>query len=341
MSDTFATAPLPLPPNQPPRPYRGGAGIVALRRLDPTAPHRPEDFLASTTEIHSGGGVGLTVLADGRPLREHIRADPTGWLGPAHVAAYGPSSELLVKLLDTGERLFVHFHPDASFAVRHLDCAHGKTEGWVITAAEPGARVYLGHRREVSREQVRDWVQGQRTDELLGALHEIPVSPGQSFLVPAGTPHAIGPGVTAVELQEPSDLSIILEWTGFDLDPADAYLGLSLATALQALDVTAWDADRLASVRRVLGESDDPVTPIFPATADPFFRGDWLRVRGSLATEAGFAILVVTSGSGSLLSAAGRFPVAAGACVLLPHGAGPVTFTGSLDAIRCRPPAPR
>ncbi|HWN32845.1 MAG TPA: hypothetical protein VNP03_08870 [Pseudonocardia sp.] len=83
-----------------------------------------------------------------------------------------------------------------------------------------------------------------------------------------------------------------LEWTGFDVDPAQAYLGLSLATALQALDVTAWDADRLASVPRALTGAADPVTPIFPATADPFFRGDWLRVRGSLATEAGFAILV-------------------------------------------------
>ena len=132
-----------------------------------------------------------------------------------------------------------------------------------------------------------------------------------------------------------------LEWTGFDVDPAQAYLGLSLATALQALDVTAWDADRLASVPRALTGAADPVTPIFPATADPFFRGDWLRVRGSLATEAGFAILVVTVGTGELISSAGRFPVAAGTCVLLPYGAGPVTFTGSLDAIRCRPPAPR
>ena len=67
------------------------------------------------------------------------------------MARFGPDPALLVKLLDTGERLFVHFHPDNAFADRHLGCRHGKSEAWIVTDAVPrpatGGLVYLGFAR--------------------------------------------------------------------------------------------------------------------------------------------------------------------------------------------------
>ena len=56
-------------------------------------------------------------------------------------------------------------------------------------------------------------------------------------LVPAGRLHAIGEGVLLLELQEPEDLSILLEWGGFALDgERDGHLGLGFDLALSAVD---------------------------------------------------------------------------------------------------------
>ncbi|MGH1549491.1 hypothetical protein ACRAWB_10090 [Leifsonia poae] len=114
--------PLLLGPNQPlDRPYRGGAGIARFRGTEQPGPFTPEDFVGSTTEVFAGGGVGLTVLPDGTTLREAVAADPVRFLGEEHVRFYGPRTMLLVKLLDTAERLFVHYHPDDAFAAAHLN----------------------------------------------------------------------------------------------------------------------------------------------------------------------------------------------------------------------------
>ena len=69
----------------------------------------------------------------------------------------------------------------------------------------------MGFRERVELERLRSWVLEQDVQAMLGALHEIAVSAGDTVFVPAGTPHAIGEGILMVELQEPSDFSILLE----------------------------------------------------------------------------------------------------------------------------------
>src|SRR6185437_16445273 len=82
-------APVVLGPNQPDgRPYLGGAGIARFRGTAQPSPHSPEDFVASTTEVFAGGGVGLTILPDGRRLRDAVIADPIGFLGEEHVRRF-------------------------------------------------------------------------------------------------------------------------------------------------------------------------------------------------------------------------------------------------------------
>jgi len=363
-------APILLGPNQPVhRPYRGGAGIAALRGGPHTRDDVPEDFVASTTETVAGGGEGLTVLADGQPLRAHIRADPAAYLGPAQVAAFGPQPALLVKLLDTAERLFVHFHPDDDFASRHLGCRFGKTEAWYVVATDPpgGADVYLGFRADVSAGQVRTWVDGQDVPAMLAALNQVRVRAGDTVLVPGGLPHAIGPGVTLVELQEPTDFSIFLEWVGAG-DTA-GHLGLSVDTALSALDRSGWPAARLAELLAPGRPGPQPgVTRLFPPAADRYFRAEHVartesptgdpprdpagdpagdRVGDRAGDRAGptgfepeFAVLIVLTGAGDLDTAAGRLPLRRGSVVLVPYAAGPTSLTGTLTAVRCLLPAP-
>jgi mannose-6-phosphate isomerase len=164
------------------------------------------------------------------------------------------------------------------------------------------------------------------------------VAPGDTVLVPASTPHAIGAGILLVELQEPTDLSVLLEWKGYDIDGERAgHLGLGFDVALGSVRTDAMPDDEVADVTSSPRDGDGPVQPLFPPAADPFFRAE--RVSGGAELEAGFAILVVTGGSGSLESESASTELARGRTILVPHEAGASRIAGDVEAIRCRPPA--
>jgi mannose-6-phosphate isomerase len=338
--------PIQLGPNQPPRFYRGGSGIAKLRGSPWSECFAPEDWVASTTTLFGRPSDGLTRLPDGQLLRAAIAADPIGYLGRAHTERYGPDPALLVKLLDAGERLPVHCHPGRDFAHRHLGCRYGKTEAWIVVGtAGPGATVHLGFRRPVDTATVAGWVSAQDTDVLLGALNRVEVTSGDAILVPAGLPHAIGAGVLLVELQEPTDLSVLLEWDGFALDgAAEGHLGLGPELALSCLDTSGWDRTRLAGLCRAAGPPvrGAPVR-LLPPQADGFFRAERIRPNGKAVTLApSFAVLVVLDGAGWLVTEEGaKCPLRRGDTVLVPHGAGRAEVWGPVDAIRCLPPDPR
>lgn len=299
-----ALQPIRLAPNLIHRFYRGGERIARFRGIPLHDDHAPEDWVGSTTTVHGEATTGLSVLEDGRLLRDAVAADPESFLGPEHVARYGADTMLLVKLLDAGERLPVHYHPDDAFAQRH-GFAHGKTEAWLIVEADPGAVVWLGFREEVEARALRGWLDG---DSLLPALNELPVAAGDLVFVPAGVPHAIGEGILMVELQQPSDLSVLLEWSAFGLDGAQA---LAIDPELESAELGAFR----------------PVEP-----SDSFFR---VQRVGSGALEPGFSVLVVLEGRGRL----GPLELARGDTVLLPYAAGAVELEGELDAVRCLPTA--
>jgi mannose-6-phosphate isomerase len=239
--------PLLLPANTPPQFYRGGRQLAKLRGARLPDRYRPEDWVASPVPRFGESNAGLTVLPDGRTLVEVLAADPDGWLGPAHVAEYGADPALLVKLLDAGERLPVHCHPDRRFARAHLASGYGKTEAWIVIAAGSGACVHLGFREDLEPDRLAGWVADQETSALLAATNRLPVAPGDAVLVPAGIPHAIGEGVFIVELQEPTDYSVLLEWEGFRVDPEAGHLGLGWELALACVDRSAWSAARLSA----------------------------------------------------------------------------------------------
>jgi mannose-6-phosphate isomerase len=343
---SWSGAPFLLPPNQPPgRPYRGGAGIARFRELpwDGSDPFTPEDFLGSTTSIHGSDTIGVTVLEPGLTLRDAVASDPLGFLGPEHVERHGAETMLLVKLLDTAERLFVHLHPDDAFAAARLNEPRGKTEAWIIVAVEEGAEgaegyAALGFTREVSSDEAARWFAEQDVDGMLAAMHRVALSPGDTLLVPAGLPHAIGPGITLVELQQPQDLSILLEYAGYGLSERDALIGLDPETALAALDRRAWSAQEVRALAAPARPVRPGVTAVFPAAADVFFRAERVTAPEAERLEPGFSVMVVTAGAGRLAHDGGELAVRAGDVALIPHGAGEIRLLGDFEAIRARPP---
>jgi mannose-6-phosphate isomerase len=350
-------APLVLPPNQLARFYRGGVRIDRLRRAsthvdtaistdgDGAAPTHvdggPEDWVGSTTTALGADSEGLSRLPDGRYLRDAIDEDPIGFLGPEHVRRWGSNPALLVKLLDAGERLPVHFHPGRAFARRELGLAFGKTEAWIIVEAEPDAVVHLGLKTPVGLSTVQGWVRDQAVPAMLAAMHVLPVQPGTTLFVPAGTLHAIGSGILLVELQEPTDMSVLLEWERFDVSDGSETLGLGWDRVLGAADLEATRPEELVA-QDGHGTRGTAITDLLPSIAAPYFRAQWIRVDGDpVHLDPAFSILVVLDGWMRLWSeSTDPLDLRGGDTALIPHGAGPTTLDGHASVIRCLPPAP-
>lgn len=331
--------PIPLVPNQPHRFYRGGDAIARFRGSEAGDDHVPEDWVGSTTAIIGAAPAGLTTLPDGRVLRDAVAAEPERFLGPAHVSAFGADPALLVKLLDAGERLPVHLHPDRAFAREHLNSDYGKSEAWLVLH---GGMIHVGFRDDVAADTLRGWFEMQDAEAMLAGSNELQVAPGDCVYVPAGTPHAIGEGLFMVEVQEPSDLGVLLEWRGF-VAPESAAMGLDLGIALGATRRSAVSRDEIASWTRRSADAPElraGARAVVPEEAARFFRAEWLRPDPAVELEPSFAVLVAVAGSGRLATDAGELELERGDTILVPYAAGVGELTGAVEAIRCLPPAP-
>ncbi len=341
--------PLELADNRVPVYYAGGRNISAFRGLpDPVA--GPEDWVGAQVPLppailgpDADPQTGVSRLPDGRLIAAAIEASPLEWLGAPLAETYGGSSALLVKLLDAGERLPVHCHPSRDFAARSLGSVFGKTEGWVIMHAEPDAAIWVGMHDGVEVSDLRRWIAAQDADAMLGAMMRLPVEPGMVVYVPAGAPHAIGPGVMLTELQEPTSFSVLAEHEPFGVAEDAATLGLGWDVAMSCFDLSAFRDRRdevLPTARHVTGGTGGTVTSLFSESAEVFFRAWRVRASGAVALpEASFAVLVVVAGSGAIGWDDGRIPVRAGQTFVVPFAAGPLTIDGDLDLIACLPPA--
>jgi mannose-6-phosphate isomerase len=320
--------------------YKGGNRIGALRH-GPGGPMRPEEWIGSMTTRFGEKTMGLSTLDDGTFLRDSVIANPEQWLGAEHLNAFGASSELLMKLLDPDQRLPVHYHPNKKFAKEHLALNHGKTEAWIILESPDGAEVGLGFEKELKKSEVSKMVDARDSVGLLASLQKFQVKPGDTVFVPAGVPHAIGAGIFVLELQEPTDLSALLEWNDFAVDGVkDGHLGLGFDTVLDALRYTPIEkaeAEKLVFANRLFTNND---ASVFTDVANPYFRADYLTGKAS-AIPAGFSIFLTLESSGSIkFDNAPAMEITKGDAILIPFNAGNWILNGASGVV-CRPPLPK
>ncbi|MDO9380499.1 MAG: class I mannose-6-phosphate isomerase [Nocardioidaceae bacterium] len=335
--------PVRLAPNLVDHFYAGGAKIAALRGIETTSPRQPEEWIAATVPRVGEAPRGLAGTVDGDLLRDLVAADPEAWVGPDAEGARVDAADtgLLVKLLDAGQRLPVHVHPDRAFAASHLDCPYGKTEAWfVLDSTEDGA-VYLGWKVDVDPDELVRRREAQDGAWMIERMHRIEVGPGDGILVPAGTVHAIGQGVFVTEVQEPTDFSILLEWSVTTSGREDSHLGLGFDAVMPSVTHTALSEDDLAAlrVRTDLTARFAHLASTLPAIADPFFRLDVVAPVGDApcVVPAGFAAVVVLDGEGSIEAGGWSDALGRGDVLAVPAALGDWSVTGDVRALVARP----
>jgi len=303
--------PIFFQPNRVWRCYTGGALLDRLLGRTPQMDgYLPEEWLASLTHAenaeHTQGpeeGLSRVRTSDGSPgplFRDII--------GDEHMA-------VLCKFLDSAVRLPIQCHPDRTFARQHYRSERGKTESWLVlgTRVIDGMDPYLliGFKPGVSREEFANAVRTQDSPALAGMLHRFPVRPGDCWLIPGRVPHAIGPGVLMLEVQEPSDWVVQVERTcaGTALSDRDCWGPLDPATAMDCFDYTGSPAE---SMHAQLAMRPRPRSRSAGGTHEHLeakercevFHIDLLRLTGAYryTPDAPRHIGIVTGGSGHLIA---------------------------------------
>lgn len=148
----------------------------------------------------------------GRDLRWLMEEHREGLLGGARDE--GGRFPLLVKILDARELLSVQVHPPAEVAGRLG--GEPKTELWYFTETEPGAVIYAGLRRGVTRDEFERRLREGRVEE---CIHRFAVRAGDAVFLPSGRVHALGAGVVLFEIQQNSDTTYrVFDWNRVGLD---------------------------------------------------------------------------------------------------------------------------
>ncbi|MGA3163298.1 MAG: type I phosphomannose isomerase catalytic subunit [Verrucomicrobiota bacterium] len=204
----------------------GGREIERLygKKLPPGA------SIGESWEISDRPG-NASVIANGslagknlRWLMENHRVELLGDAKPANENRF----PLLCKILDAREKLSLQVHPPAHKAVEPGGAP--KTEMWFIADAAPGAELFVGLKRGVTRAEFEKKISD---GSVADCFYRIPVRAGDALFLPSGRVHAIGAGLVIFEIQQNSDTTYrVFDWNRVGLDgrPRELHVAQSLAS---------------------------------------------------------------------------------------------------------------
>lgn len=226
--------------------------------------------------------------------------------------------DLLVKYIFTSEKLSVQVHPSDAQTLERGIGRQGKEECWLIIAAEPGATLGIGCDSAIGEEALRA---AALDGSIEGMMTWHPVKAGDFFYIPANTIHAIGAGVSLIEVQQNSDITYRL----FDYGrPRELHLDEGVAVAkAEPYDRGVWHKavperatqilvdGPLFRVGQVAGAPDEKTVERFPGPLLVIPREGQVRIAGEPVAPGGCGLAlslrdVAFSGEGACLLASAR-----------------------------------
>ncbi|MEH7331674.1 hypothetical protein V7161_03490 [Neobacillus drentensis] len=334
--------PLKLSPTRAWRTYLGGKLIDELHGIEqPGDSHFPEEWMMSiisTTRnadrehIQEEGLSKLDMPDRDISLKELIEKNPIEFLGAHHVEQFGIQTGVLVKLIDSAERLIIQTHPDREKAQKLFNSLYGKTECWHFVGGREmdgvPPHVYVGFKPGVTKQQWKALFDEQDVKGMLDCLHKYEVNAGDTFLIQAGVPHAIGSGCLLVEIQEPSDYTIRMEKkspSGLPIDDFLIHQGLGFE---KMFDIFKYDTytrsetlEKWQVAPEILCESEgSKEIELIGYKRTPYFRMTLVEVQDQLEVQGDgvFSGLYILSGDAVLITGEERLPVKKGSQLFIP-----------------------
>lgn len=245
-----------LPRNRVRRNYLGGAGIDLLHgETDCQDNEMPEEWVGSMVEAFNAGmeeipyeGLAAVETESGKEfLRDVVDQEKEFYLGRSIHKDGSWQLSFLLKILDSAIRLPMQAHPTTKFANEVMGKPYGKLECYYILGAREGVSPYirLGFQHAPTREQWKEIIETQDKEKMDGCFEKIPVHPGEVWRIPGGMPHAIGEGITMLEIMEPSDLVVRCEFEreGIKTPEIGRFMGRDLDFCLDVFDYTQYSQE--------------------------------------------------------------------------------------------------
>lgn len=259
----------------------------------------------------------------GKTLAEVVRQRPSILGGdPPDRSGRDAVFPLLIKFLDASENLSIQVHPDDDYAQAIARVPFGKCEMWYILSAEPGAVIYHGPRRAITRAELSAAL---GDGSILDLLERVEVHSGEVILNPPGTIHALGAGIVLYELQQSCDVTYRLyDWDRGGADQPRRELHLDHGSAVSDLDPPAFH--QIRPIRRAVGDST--ILGACRSFAAELWRLDAPRHEDGRFDR--FEVLTALSGSHRLASVGLAWPsviLRPGDSALLPAGLGDFAVT--------------
>ncbi len=299
----------------------GGRKLESLyqKELPPGVP------IGESWEISDRPG-DVSVIANGplagQDLHWLVQRHPVELLGPA-----SPPPErfpLLIKILDAREKLSLQVHPPAAKAAALG--GEPKTELWYVADAAPGAELYVGLKRGVTREQFERSIQA---GTVAGCFHRVRVEPGDAMFLPSGRVHALGAGLVIFEIQQNSDTTYrVFDWNRVGLDGKPR--ALHIPQSLASIEFNDFEPPLLRG--DFAGSGPAKVRPL---VRDPLFTVEaWRMEAGARAPLAPNRMQILGVLAGQLQVRGGPEDVAlsAGRFCLVPASLGQVTLRAATPA---------
>lgn len=323
------------------RTYTGGSLIEALHgNFNLPDSNFPEEWIMSTVSARNSGrehiveGVSMVENTD-TSLKELIENSPKDTLGVNHAEKYGSSLGVLVKLIDSAERLTVQVHPTREKAMELFGSPFGKTECWHILGGREinGEKpcIYFGFKKGITRELWKEVFDIQDIPKMLSLMHKFYVEPGDTFLIEGGIPHAIGAGCFLVEVQEPTDYTIRTEKvTPNGLKVADfmCHQGLGFDKMFDCFDYTGYTEEEILERWHIKPQDSS----IISYSNTEMFKLDELLIDGSetLSSNGVFSGIYILSGEGAV----NDIPVKKGDQFFIPAICNDFNIRGNMKLIR-------
>src|SRR5580658_4457885 len=240
---------------------------------------------------------------------------PAEWRGSR--LASTPDFPLLVKFIFPTDKLSIQVHPDDAYASVHEKAAggRGKTEMWHVVSAEPGARLLAGLKSGVTKETFLEALAAHTLEDV---FESHVVHAGETFFIPAGTPHTIGPKMVICEVQEYSDLTYRI----YDYGRVDAQGKPRELHIEKALEVIRFGAPAVLPFRwpHPMDEIESAYVEYLAAcryfAVEKWHFEGWLGIRRTVVGR--FELLTILKGGGHIRWAAGESVYSAGETWLLP-----------------------
>ncbi len=262
----------------------------------------PEDWISSFVEAKNKNYIpneGITrVDVNGQPRLI------TDVISEADFGENRTTPGVLIKYLDSCERLGIQVHPTKEYSIKHFNTPYGKTECWHIldTREINGEKpvVYVGFKEHVTKEIFRDLFERQDIEGMLNAMHKFEVQKGDTVLIRGGTPHAIGAGCFILEIQEPTDYTMRAETTtvsGQVLTPNQIHYGVGIENMLNCFDYTPRTQSETESLCILKPKKSGDVTEYVGYDDTEFFALEQITAQEYIFNKQVFTTLIIKNDS--------------------------------------------